>query len=318
MRAADFEFGNPCLESGEVVLDETEYDDPGSIVSDPGRGSDQPLCLVTGGCSGIGFAVSLALAGRGYRVVITSRAEDRAQLACRRIRKIVPVAGISGRVLDLASRRSIEQFAASVLADCPSIDVVIHNAGAVYPQRKETPEGFDAQFATAVLGPFLLTELLRGRLAEKRGARVINVVSDLHRGARLDLDELHSRSDYHYLRSYRRAELAKILWSYALARRVRDVGTTVNCVHPGGVRTGLFREFRGVMGMLWWLSGWLKKSPSRGARGIVHLATAPRFATDTGRYFRGARESQSSAISRDERLQEALWDTLSSCWDQGD
>ena len=276
----------------------------------------KPVCLLTGGSSGIGLAVSLALADRGYRVLITSRAEDRLQRARRRVRQSVPNAEVDGHVLDLESRCSIEQFAAAVLHEYPSLDVIIHNAGAVYPKRRETTEGFDAQLATAVLGPYLLTELLQRRLADTPGARVINVVSDLHRGIRLDLEDLQSRNGYHYLRSYRRAELAKILWSYALARRLLASGATVNCVHPGGVRTDLFREFRGVMGMLWWLSHWLKKSPTRGARGIVYLATAPRFASDTGRYFRDFRETQSAAITRDEQLQDELWEALCRCWEK--
>jgi retinol dehydrogenase 12 len=269
---------------------------------------DDQVCVVTGGSSGIGHAACRELARRGLRVVLTSRTADRAAAAKTRILDAAPDARVEARVLDLESLASTRRFAAELLRDHARLDVLVHNAGAVYPRRRLTEDGFEAQLAVIHLGPLLLTHLLEERLRACQ-ARVVHVVSDLHKGARLDLDDLHmERARYGYVKAFRRAELLKVLCNHALARRLADSGVTVNCVHPGGVRTRLFRELRGPMAWLWWLSGWLKQSPRGGARGVVHLATAGELAGRTGLYFKGTRERRSARSTYDEDLQDRAWE----------
>src|SRR5258706_337956 len=82
-------------------------------------------------------------------------------------------------------------------------------------------------------------------LALARPARVVDVVSDLH--ARVAAADLDREPPYHFLRSYAIAELRKVLVSRELARRLARRGVDVNCVHPGGVRTRLFRDVGGPL-----------------------------------------------------------------------
>ncbi len=217
-------------------------------------------------------------------------------MACSKLGGGVPLQ------LDLTDSVSIHQFVETL--PFATIDVLIHNAGAVFPRRESTSEGFDAQLAVIYLGPFLLTRLLSDRLGP--GARIINVASDLHRNVVLDWDDMQSERRYHFLTSYSRAELCKILYTYELARRWDQ--RTVNCLHPGGVRTRLFRNFGGPLGWLIGLSNLLKKSPEKGAQTTLYLATSSDVVETTGAYFVNCKPQLSSAPSLDLETAARLWD----------
>lgn len=258
-------------------------------------GVKEKVCLVTGGSSGIGLATCRGLLELGHRVITTTR-QGR------------PPA-LSGKVevydLDLADLDSVHRFVGQL--SIPQIDILIHNAGAVFPRRHQTPQGFEAQFAIIYLGPFLLTRLLQPKL---QGAHIINVVSDLHRRVRgLNWEDLQSRRNYHFLNSYSQAELAKVMFTYELARR----GYWANCLHPGGVRSRLFRNFRPPLSWLIWLSNGLKVGPKRGARTSLYLATSPEVEGQSGGYYVNCRRRRSSAASYREEDWLRLWE-LTESW----
>lgn len=250
-------------------------------------------CLVTGGSSGLGYATCQGLIQQGFRVVLTSRDPGRASQAAGRL-------GAEGMQLELASLASVRAFAAAFLERYARLDVLIHNAGTVEPRRKLTEDGFETQFQVTYLAPFLLDHLL---LQAVRPERIINVASDLHRGVELVWDDLQSERGYQFIKAYGRAELARILYTYELARRYP--GIAVNCLHPGGVRTSLFRNFRGPLAWLLWLSDWLKQSPARGAATSLYLATAD--AVGSGGYYVGCRLRSSSPASQDLDSAQRLW-----------
>ncbi|MGE4200288.1 MAG: SDR family NAD(P)-dependent oxidoreductase [Vulcanimicrobiota bacterium] len=249
---------------------------------------------MTGGSSGLGYATCQGLVQHGFRVVLTSRDPDRAAAAARRL-------GAEGMQLDLASLASVRTFVAAFLERYSRLDVLIHNAGTVEPRRRVTEDGFETQFQVTYLAPFLLDHLL---LQAVRPERIINVASDLHRGVELVWDDLQSERDYQFVKAYGRAELARILYTYELARRCPDL--TVNCLHPGGVRTRLFRNFRGPLAWLLWLSDWLKQSPTRGAATSLYLATADPIGS--GGYYVARRLRPSSPASRDLDSALRLWE----------
>jgi retinol dehydrogenase 12 len=253
--------------------------------------------LITGGSTGIGRATAQKLVEQGARVLLTSRSLTKA-------RSVASEIGAEGLALDLTSLSSLPSFAEELVKRAPELNVLIHNAGAVYPKRAQTPEGFDAQFAVIYLGPFLLSHLLMDTLKANGPSRIINVASDLHRNVTLDFDDLQAKTKYNFLTSYSRAELAKVMGTYDLARRMNPNEVSVCCLHPGGVRTKLFRNFRGPLGWLIWLSNWLKMSPSVGARTSVFLATTGQV--ENGAYYVKCRPGKSSKASYDQEAQERL------------
>ena len=253
--------------------------------------------MITGGSTGIGRATARQLVEKGARVLLTSRSLDTA-------RSVASEIGAVGLALDLTSLSSLRAFADNLLQIAPELNVLIHNAGAVYPKRTETSEGFDAQFAVIYLGPFLLNHLLMDTLRANGPSRIINVASDLHRNVTLDFDDLQALGKYNFLTSYSRAELAKVMGTYDLARRLDPTEVSVCCLHPGGVRTKLFRNFRGPVGWMIWLSNWLKMSPAAGARTSVFLATNGQV--ESGAYYIRCRPKKSSKASYDKEAQERL------------
>ena len=116
------------------------------------------------------------------------------------------------------------------------VDVLANNAGALFASRKQTPDGFEQTFALNHLAPFLLTNLLRDRLA---GGRVVTTASDAHKSGHLDLNDLQSEKSYS-ARVYGTSKLCNILFTRELARRAPELHA--NCFHPGVVRTGFAKN----------------------------------------------------------------------------
>ena len=120
------------------------------------------VCLVTGANSGIGFETSLALAARGGRVWMLCRNRERGLAAVREVRVRTGSRRVQLGVIDVSDAASIRRFVRSLKA--PVVDVIVHNAGVLPDQRAESADGHELTFATHVLGPWLLTTLLRPRL----------------------------------------------------------------------------------------------------------------------------------------------------------
>ena len=135
------------------------------------------------------------------------------------------------QVADLASMGQVRTLA-DRLRTLERIDVLVNNAGLMAGQRRLTADGFDEVFAVNHLAPFLLTNLLLGKLAAAC-ARVITVTSDAHTAARLDLDDLQLEHGWQSWRAYANSKLANILFTRELARRLDGSAVTANCAHPG-------------------------------------------------------------------------------------
>ena len=98
-------------------------------------------------------------------------------------------------ILDMASLASVREFAGFVAERLPgqSLDLLINNAGVMAVQNRElTVGGYERQFATNYLGPFLLTALLFRQMKEQRGTRVVTVASGIANQAKIEFDNLQS------------------------------------------------------------------------------------------------------------------------------
>jgi NAD(P)-dependent dehydrogenase (short-subunit alcohol dehydrogenase family) len=187
------------------------------------------------------------------------------------------------------------------------IDVLVNNAGLMAGQRRVTADGYDEVLAVNHLAPFLLTNLLLGKLAAAGPARVITVTSDAHSSARLDLDDLQLESGWEPWRAYAGSKLANILFTRELARRLAGGPVTANCAHPGLVRTRFGREARLPMRVGVALARPFMLSPQRGAATIIYLATSPRVAGATGGYYVRSQLREPAPAARDGAAARRLW-----------
>ena len=270
-------------------------------------GTGSPAVLVTGASRGIGKATALGLARMGAHVAIVGRDRERTEAAARDIRDAAGVA-VDVLIADLSSQAEVRRIAAEALQRLPRIDVLINNVGGYWNSRHVTADGLERTFAVNHLAPFLLTNLLLGRLTQSAPARVVTVSSNAHRTGRIDFDDLQGERSYSGSRAYDQSKLANVLFAYELARRLRGTGVTSNALHPGVVRTSFGADDpAGVQKFVVPLLRPFMKSPARGAATSIRLATAPELEGVTGGFFMNGRRTRSSKASYDESDAARLW-----------
>jgi len=202
--------------------------------------------LITGANSGIGYETALELTRRGAEVIIPARSFEKASEAIARIRGEVPGAKLVPAILDLASLASVRVFAAFVEETYPghSLDLLINNAGVMaVPQRELTVDGYERQFATNYLGPFLLTTLLYPHLKQQTGTRIVTVSSGVTNQGKIEFDNLQSERLYKpTYGAYSQSKLADLIFQLELQRRLTAIGSPIlsTGAHPGYATTNLF------------------------------------------------------------------------------
>jgi NAD(P)-dependent dehydrogenase (short-subunit alcohol dehydrogenase family) len=265
------------------------------------------VCLVTGATRGIGRASAQALAALGATVLVHGRDLAGAQAVAAHISRATGNREVRPVHADLAALAAVRRLAAELAAQLPRLHVLINNAAVLTSAGAVSADGYELTFAVNHLAPFLLTNLLLPRLRQSAPARVIVVASEAHRRATLDFDDLMSARTTGSWTAYERSKLANVLFMRALDRRLAGSGVTVNAVHPGVVRSGLFRHSPVLLRAALAGFGWLLLSPRRGARGSVYLASAPELSAASGGYFRRCRQVAPGAAAQSAASAERLW-----------
>ena len=277
------------------------------------------LAIVTGSNTGLGYDNARVLAAHGARVVLAVRDTAKGEEAAARIRKLTPGADVAVHKLDLGSLASVRTAGAELAAAYPRIDLLINNAGVMYPPKSTTADGFELQFGTNHLGHFALTGLLLNNLLPVDNSRVVVVASIAHKiKAKIDFDDLHwEKRSYDKVASYGQSKLANLMFAYDLQRRLAaaEAKTIAVAAHPGVAATELSRHVPGYeLPGVAWLFGKVLNTSEVGALATMRAATDPNvkggqyWGPDGFREMRGYPElATSSEQSRDEANQERLW-----------
>jgi NAD(P)-dependent dehydrogenase (short-subunit alcohol dehydrogenase family) len=186
--------------------------------------------IVTGANSGIGREAARALAARGAHVVLAVRTVAKGHEAATAIGGETEV-----RELDLSDLGSIRAFADAWEGP---IDLLINNAGVMFPPLSRTSDGFEMQIGTNHLGHFALSNLL----LEQVTGRVVTVSSVGHRMGAINFDDMQwERRRYDPRRAYGQSKLANLLFTSELQRRLNVAGSPViaTVAHPGYANTNL-------------------------------------------------------------------------------
>jgi NAD(P)-dependent dehydrogenase (short-subunit alcohol dehydrogenase family) len=264
-------------------------------------------CLITGATSGIGRDTALGLARRGAHVAIVGRDADRTRATADWIRREAGTGQVAFLLADLSSQDEVRRVAREFKGEYSRLDVLVNNAGAIFTHRETTVDGFERTWALNHLAYFLFTHELLDLLRASAPARVINVASTMHRSGIIDFDDLQGGKSYGGIRAYSQSKLANVLFTYALARRLAGSGVTANCLHPGGVATGLAQNTPGALKLLMNLARPFLITAEQGAATSIYLASSPDVEGVSGEYFAKCRPARSSGASHDEALQERLW-----------
>ncbi|MFI8976990.1 SDR family NAD(P)-dependent oxidoreductase [Nocardia asteroides] len=271
--------------------------------------------VVTGANSGLGFETAAALAAEGAHVVMAVRDLDKGKAAADLITTATPTAEVELLRLDLGSLTSVREAARELKAAHPRLDLLINNAGVMYPPKQSTADGFELQFGTNHLGHFAFTGLLLDSLLPVPDSRVVTVSSIGHRiRASIHFDDLNFDHGYNRVVAYGQSKLANLLFTYELQRRLRaTAGSTVAlAAHPGGSNTELGRHLPAAVRVP--VMKLMTQSAAMGALPTLRAATDP--AATGGQYygpggFGGVRgypkPVSSSRQSHDPELARRLW-----------
>jgi NAD(P)-dependent dehydrogenase (short-subunit alcohol dehydrogenase family) len=231
--------------------------------------------IVTGANTGLGYEIAAVLAARGARVVLAVRDLGKGEDARSRIAAAIPGAEVGLQRLDLSSLASVRAAAGELRTRYDGIDLLINNAGVMFPPRQATKDGFELQFGTNHLGPFALTGLLLDRMLPVPGSRVVTVSSYGHRlGAAIHFDDLNWQRRYSGNGAYAQSKLANLLFTYELQRRLAAVGgaTVAVAAHPGNSDTDLQRHLPRLVAPL---VSTLSQPAAMGALPMLRAATDP-------------------------------------------
>ncbi|MEU0797329.1 SDR family NAD(P)-dependent oxidoreductase [Amycolatopsis sp. NPDC005961] len=243
--------------------------------------------IVTGAASGIGAETARALAAAGAEVTLAVRNTAAA------------TAGPRSRVarLDLADPVSVRRFTQAW--DGP-LHLLVNNAGIVTGGPASTAQGWELQFATNHLGHFALATGLHAALvrgaADRGEARIVSVSSTAHMRAGIDFTDLHfTRRAYDPQIAYAQSKTANSLFAVEATRRWAADGIFTNTVNPGGVATGLQRNFtpaqKRSLAAAEAAGVFAYKTVGQGAATSVVAAVAPQFAHTGGHYLDDAQEA---------------------------
>jgi retinol dehydrogenase 12 len=267
----------------------------------------KPICLITGATDGIGKATAIALARKGYAVVLAARTEAKAATVTREIVSSTGSGDVDYLTADLRSLAQLHRLAETFTLRYPRLDVLINNAGILMPQRVLTEDGYETTFQVNYLSQFYLTHLLLNELKKSPQGRVVNVSSSAHRAGKFDPDNLQSEHRFSTIGTYAASKLLVLLFSIELAHRLKSTRVTANAVHPGIVRTPMMREASGVFRAISYAALPFSLSPDNGAATSVFLASSPDLAQVSGQYFTNAKVKKVKTASNTQENRNLLW-----------
>jgi NAD(P)-dependent dehydrogenase (short-subunit alcohol dehydrogenase family) len=201
---------------------------------DPDALADRDV-LVTGASSGLGIATAEGLAALGARVHLVVRDEAKGRRVLDRLAVGAPTAELRLWRCDVADVDDVRRFAGEVAAELPAVHAIVHNAGVMPPERTESPQGHELSMAVHVVGPVVMTEALRPRLA---GGRVVLVSSGgMYAQAPRADDPAYRAGDYSPTTAYARSKRMQVELLPLLADRWSGEAITTAAMHPGWADT---------------------------------------------------------------------------------
>ena len=271
---------------------------------------------ITGATSGLGRATALQLAQKGASVVVIARSNTKVNEVIKEIEK----EGGKGQsiISDLSSMKDTKEAADSITKVVDRLDVLINNAGAHFPKYRETPEGFESTLALNYLSPFLLThhliEQMKQTASDYGEARVINITSIMHKSP-INWDDLnYKNTTYHSNTAYYQSKHLLTSFTYYLSRQLKETGITVNCIHPGFVKTALAQsDYPFPMNIIVPIVGFfIGESPEQAADTPVWLALSNEVKGINGEYIHHRKIRKSWPPTRDENAQKRLYNVTQS------
>lgn len=249
------------------------------------------VIVITGATSGLGKSAAKTFQRLGATVVIWGRNPEKTE---RVARELGP--NVDHVVGDMAELDDVRAAAQILLDRYPTIDTLIHNAGALSDERRENSDGIEVTFASQVLGPFLLTSLLLDRLKESSPARVLTMSSGGMYSEPLKVKSVEmNEATYNGTKAYARAKRAQVTLNEMWAEKLKDTGVVCHAMHPGWADTPGVEEalptFRKIVGPF-------LRTPEQGADTLVWLAADDEALDSNGKFWLDRRQRNTHKTSK--------------------
>ena len=226
--------------------------------------------VVTGANAGIGRAASKMLAERGAQVEMLCRNLERGEAARDALREETGNPNLFLHQVDLSKMDSIRNFGSSFEG---KVDGLIHNAGVLVSEKEFTEEGIELTFATHVVGPFLLTHLLKEHLLGSGDPRIVWVSSGGMYTQKLEIESLEKGQEpFDGVVAYAQAKRAQIAIGRELCDRSEFPGVSGAVMHPGWADTGGVKR---SLPLFYKMTRFFLRDAAAGADTAVWLAVAP-------------------------------------------
>ena len=264
--------------------------------------------LLTGGTSGLGYRTAQVLGKEiKNKIILIGSNQQKGELSVENLIKVTSNENISFMQYDLSSISEIKLLAEKLKNT--KIDILINNAGALFFSRKESVDKIEKTFALNHLSYFILTNLLLKYKIIKSGGRVVNVASGAHRGVKLDFNNLEMTTNYNGWTSYKKSKLCNILFTKKMSELTKKNKITVNCLHPGFVKTQFGKNNNGLATLaIKLLMNFFAISVEEGAETIVFLAIDNSVKNITGKYFYQSKIKEPSIFAQNQKDADLLWE----------
>ncbi len=278
--------------------------------------------IITGATSGIGLEAAKILSQKGAKLILPVRNPAKGTEALKEIKQRDKNADVELMTLNLADFESIKQFAENLLVKHSKLDMLINNAGIMWPpQRELSKQGHELQFATNHLGHFLLTGLLLPLIKATPNSRVITQSSVLHKKTQgqnfdpsIQFHDLSFCKNYDTKKAYAQSKLANLLFTYELDRRFKlaNINAIATAAHPGYTATNLQKDagfMMKIMNVIFAQKVDMGALPILRAGTELNLQGAEFFGPTKMNELKGYPERvQSSDASNNRKLAEQLWE----------
>ncbi len=263
---------------------------------------------ITGATSGIGAETLKGLIHQNHKIYLLARNRKKAEdliaslpLTSKNLVEFIE--------MDLTDFSSVVKAAEELNWKTDSLDLLINNAGGIFPTHQLTKDGFELTFASNHLGQFLLTQKLIPTLLKSKKPKVIAVSSEAHRMGKVDVNDIQGeKTGFSSFQSYANVKLFNILFTKSLVDIYGPKGLQAYALHPGVVKTNFGKEGNGIFNFFWKMASPFMISAKAGAETTLYLAKNDIDSQFNGAYFKKSKPNTPSSFARSASKREALWD----------